>query len=133
LSRFLHWLLHRRKFSIGLAPGLAPQHVIEFLQLDYFQASRQVNGAYAAPLAAPQICKTRLIRFSAEACTATLIKRIKFVPRLQKHAPYLSCHRDKFRLKHRSNRSVASPGNTTSLYCRAVRCHNAHTIVIINT
>jgi hypothetical protein len=88
LSRFLHELLHRREFSNSLKPGLAPLHVIEFLQLDYFQASRQVIGAYAAPQAAPQICKTGVIRFSAQTCTATLIQRLKFVPGLQKHAPF---------------------------------------------
>jgi len=125
LSRFLHGLLHRLKICNGLAPGLAPLHVIEFLQLDYFQTSRQVTGAHAAPLAAPQICNTGLIRFYAQGCTATLIQRIKFVPGLQKHAPYLSCHRDKFRLKQISNRSVATPGNTTSLYCRAVSGQHA--------
>jgi hypothetical protein len=99
LSRFLHELLHRREIHNSLKPGLAPQHVIKFLYLEYFSASRQVIGAYAAPQAAPQICKTGLIRFSAQACTATLIQRTSFVPRLQKHAPYLSCHRDSFEAK----------------------------------
>jgi hypothetical protein len=84
------------RFVMALKPGLAPLHVIKILQLDYFQASRQVNGAYAAPQATPQICETGLICFFAQACTATLIQRTSFVPRLQKHAPYLSCHRDYF-------------------------------------
>jgi hypothetical protein len=49
LSRFLHELLHRREIRNGLKPGLAPLHVTKFLQLDYFLASGQFNGAYAAP------------------------------------------------------------------------------------
>jgi hypothetical protein len=73
LSRFLHYSCTADRFVMALKAGLAPLHVIKFLQLDYFLALGQFNVANAAPVTAPQICKTRLIRFSAQACTATLI------------------------------------------------------------
>jgi hypothetical protein len=124
LSRFLHELLYRREFCNGLKPGLASQHVIELLQLDYFQISRQVIGAYATPQAAPQICNTGLL----------LVFPPELVPRHSSNASnlYHECKNTRhtclapgriFRLKKISNRSVASPGNTTSLYCRAVSVH----------
>jgi hypothetical protein len=54
-------------------PGLAPLNVTKIMYLDYFLASGQFNVAYAAPVAALQICKTGLYCFSALTCTATLI------------------------------------------------------------
>ena len=42
------------------------------------------------------------------------------MPGLAKSTPYLSCHRDKLRLKYQDTDRMASPGTTTSLYCRAV-------------
>ena len=62
-----------RQICNDLKPGLAPLQVIKILQLDYFLTSGQFNVANAAPVAAMQICKTGLICFSAQACTATLV------------------------------------------------------------
>lgn len=64
--------LHRRQICGVLVPGLPPLQVIELLHLDYFQASGQFIVANAAPVAAPQICKTGLLCISAPVCTATL-------------------------------------------------------------
>jgi hypothetical protein len=108
------------EFVHHLKPGLAPLHVIKILQLDYFSASRQINCAYAAPLPSPGFIYLDYFSPFTNFVPRPRLPCLKFVPGLQKHAPYLSCHRDSFVAKAPGQVAGGCAGNTTSLYCRAV-------------
>jgi hypothetical protein len=61
-----------------------------------------------------------------QTCTAIAPERNKTYTWMAKSTPYLACHRDSFPARlpagTRTGSRMAAPGNTTSLYCRAVRC-----------
>jgi hypothetical protein len=94
LSRFLHELLHRRKFCNGLKPGLAPLRVIKFYTsglisgIETSKRRLRCSTGHSSDLYNRTNSFFRLSLYPAyRQAGATLIQRIKFVPGLQKHQP----------------------------------------------
>ena len=99
LSRFLRVLSHLPGPVTSLAPWRAPLNVIKLLHLDYFQPSIKLCIATAAPLPFTNFIYLDYFLPFSNFVPRPRLHSLKFVPRRQKHAPYLSCHRDYFSAK----------------------------------
>ncbi len=106
---------------MALAPGHAHCSQLKFCTLTIFCFRDNLYRDTApVPIYQPSSIET-IYRLLIKLIPRHSECSIKFVPGLQKHVPYLPCHRDNFPAKGPGLCPVLSSGNTTSLYCRAVR------------
>jgi hypothetical protein len=122
LSRFLLCSCTQDKFIMVVTPGHAHMHAIEILHRDKFLPPRQFVPRHCAS-ALHQLCNRGQIHGSDKNCTAIAPALNKIYTMTAKTRAIPSLHRDNFLAKVPGHCPVLSSGNTTSLYCRAVRCN----------
>jgi hypothetical protein len=128
LSRFLLSCLpagrcscYQDKFVMAVAPGHAHLHAIKFLHLDKLLAPRQLLPRHCAGAHLQILSNRDNFPATYQLCTATLVMFNKICIWTAKTCAIPSLHRDNFSAKEPGLCPVLASGNTTSLYCRAVR------------
>ena len=121
MSRFLLLLLHPRQIRYGVAPRHPHLPSIKILYLDKFLASRQLVPLHCSSAHLSTFCNRDNFPATYQNCTATLVMLNKICTRTAKTRAIPSLHRDSFLAKVPGPCPVPASGNTTSLYCRAVR------------
>ena len=106
-----------------VAPGYAHLHAIKFLHHDKFLAPRQLLPRHCASVHLPTFRYRDSLPTIYQTCTATLVMLNKVCTWTAKTRAIPSLHRDNFSAKEPGLCPVLASGNTTSLYCRAVRWH----------
>jgi hypothetical protein len=124
LSRFLLLLLHLRQICFGAKPRHPQLHLIKILYLDNFLPPRQLISRHCASAHLLTFCYRDRFSATYQPCTATRIMLNKICTLTAKTRAIPSLHRDNFLAKVPGPCPVLSSGNTTSLYCRAVRWHS---------
>ena len=106
---------------MAVAPGHAHLHVIKILHHDKFRSPRQFVPRYCASANLPAFCNRDSFPATYQTCTATRVMLNKLCTWTAKTRAIPSLHRDNFLAKVPGPYPVLASGNTTSLYCRAVR------------
>jgi hypothetical protein len=109
---------------MAVAPGYAHLLVIEILHLDKSLAPRQIVPRHCTSAPLPASCNRDRFPATYQNCTATRVMLNKICAMTAKTRAIPSLHRDNFSAKVPGHCPVLSSGNTTSLYCRAVRWHS---------
>jgi hypothetical protein len=105
-------------------PRLTHLHSIKFLHHDKFLAPRQLLPRHCTSAHLPASCNRDNVPATYKPCTATLVMLNKICAMTAKTRAIPSLHRDNFSTKVPGPCPVLASGNTTSLYCRAVRFHS---------
>ena len=117
---------------MAVAPGHAHLHAIKILHHDKFLAPRQLVPRHCASAHLPTFCNRDNLPATYQPCTATLVMLNKICTRTAKTRAIPSLHRDNFPAKEPGLCPVLSSGNTTSLYCRAVRLSKNLSVFVHN-
>ncbi len=112
------------KFVMAVAPGHAHLHTIKTLHHDKFLAPRQIVPRHCTCAHLQTFCNRDNFSATYQNCTATRVMLNKICTRTAKTRAISSLHRDSFLAKVPGLCPVLASGNTTSLYCRAVRFQN---------
>jgi hypothetical protein len=113
---------------MAVAPGHAHLHAIKILHLDYFLAPIKLVPRHCTSAHLPASYYRDNLPATYQPCTATRVMLNKICTMMAKTRAIPSLHRDNFSAKVPGLCPVLSSGNTTSLYCRAVRRHKGLTV-----
>jgi len=102
-------------------PGHTHLPAIKVLHHDKFLAPRQLVPRHCTSAHLSTFCNRDNFPVTYQNCTATRVMLNKICTRTAKTCAIPSLHRDYFAAKETGLCPVLSSGNTTSLYCRAVR------------
>jgi len=125
LSRFLLCSFYQDRFVMGVKPGHAHLRAIKiFVPLTLAALRSGPSARHCASAHLPASCNRDSFSTTYQLCTATLVMFNKICAWTAKTHAIPSLHRDNFPAKVPGPCPVLASGNTTSLYCRAVRWHS---------
>jgi hypothetical protein len=115
---------------MAVAPGHALLPTIKILHHDKLLAPGQLLPRHCAGAHLPTFSYRDSLPATYQLCTATLVMLNKICTITAKTRAIPSLHRDSFLAKVQGPCPVLASGNTTSLYCRAVRFHSSRAILM---